>query len=292
MSAIKKGLKKVGRFLKKHAVKILIAAAVVFTAGIAAAGMPAFMATMGSKGLLVAVGSTLKTGVIAIGGTLGIGKGVVAGSSALAGNSAAILANSAAGVGTTLANGAAAQALGFGKLAATQGSSIAGGVGGATTQPLGSGITSAYGSGMSTAAGTTAPAGFSAAGGAAAPFAGLPAQAQASVLGANTLTSTSGFNAAAGGASGAAGGAAAAAAPAAAKTSFLNSAVGSALVSGGLNAMSSYMAAKAQEDDDAINAMYGVSPRDGDTSLTPEQVRFASAPENRNSWRPRLMYDA
>ena len=52
------------------------------------------------------------------------------------------------------------------------------------------------------------------------------------------------------------------------------------------------MAAKAQEEDDAINAMYGVSPRDGDTSLTPEQVRFATAPENKNSWRPRLMYDA
>lgn len=75
--------------------------------------------------------------------------------------------------------------------------------------------------------------------------------------------------------------------------SFLkNDGVKSALVSGGLQAMSSYMAAKSQEGDEAINAMYGVSPRDGDTNLTPDQVRFSDPLENRNSWRPRLMYDA
>ena len=75
-------------------------------------------------------------------------------------------------------------------------------------------------------------------------------------------------------------------------TDFMKSAGGSALISGGLNAMSSYMQAKAQEDDEAINALYGVSPREGDTNLTPEQVRFTEPMEDRNSWRPRLMYDA
>lgn len=75
-------------------------------------------------------------------------------------------------------------------------------------------------------------------------------------------------------------------------TDFMKSNAGSALISGGLNAMSSYMQAKAQEDDEAINALYGVSPREGDTNLTPEQVRFTEPMEDRNSWRPRLMYDA
>ena len=291
MSAVKKAVKKIGKLVKKIWKPVLIASAVVFTAGLAAAGTGAFAATVGSKGLLVAVGSTLKTGVIAIGGTLGIGKGVVAGSSALAGNSAAILANSAAGVGTTLANGAAAQALGFGKLAAgasqASGSTIAGGVGGATTQPLGSGITSAYGTGMSTAAG--APTSFAAANGvtgAAAPFAGAQQAAAANVLGTSPMTSVSAWG------SGTAGALVPATETATKAGGFMNSAVGSALVSGGLNAVSSYMAAKGAEDDEAINALYGVSPRKGDTSLTPEQIRFSTPMETRNSWRPRLMYDA
>ena len=71
-----------------------------------------------------------------------------------------------------------------------------------------------------------------------------------------------------------------------------NDGVKSALVSGGLSAMSSYMQAKAQEGDDAINAMYGVSPSGDYANLTPEQMRFTEPMESRNSWRPRLMYDS
>lgn len=75
-------------------------------------------------------------------------------------------------------------------------------------------------------------------------------------------------------------------------TDYLKSdGVKSALISGGLQAMSSYMAAKAQGDDEAINALYGISPNGDHKNLTPDQVRFTEPLENRNSWRPRLMYD-
>lgn len=282
MSAVKKAVKKVGRFVRRHWKKIVIAAAVVFTAGIAAVGTAGFTGAMaaaggGIKGALIATGSMLKTGVVAIGGTLGIGKGVTAGTSLAASAAAntagtAMAANAAAGVGTTLANGAAAQALGIGIPAAQQaaGSTIAGGTqsaaasGGAWNGSLMAGtpgVPASMSAPMASGSALTAP--MSTAAGAAAP-------AYTSTLGA----------------------AAAPAAAEAAKGGFLNSAVGSALVSGGLTAMSSYMAAKAQEDDEAINALYGISPRDGDRNLTPDDVRFASAPEGRNSWRPRLMYDS
>ena len=306
MSAIKKAVKSVGRFVKKHAKKILIAAAVVFTAGIATVGVGGFSAAMaaaggGIKGALVAVGSTLKAGVLSIGGTLGIGKGVTATNTLVGARSAAVGGALASGAsGATLLNGAAAQALGIGKAAAaakSAGSALST-AGTSTAAPLGSGLTSAYGSGMSTAAplgsGLTSAFGAPAVAGpitSATPFAGTQAAAASNTFGSTALNSAGAFNAASG-AAGAAGTIGATAPVATNAGGFLNSAVGSALVSGGLNAMSSYMAAKAQEEDEAINALYGVSPRDGDTSLTPEQVRFASAPENRNSWRPRLMYDA
>ena len=297
MSAIKKAVKSVGRFVRRHWKKLVVAAAVVFTAGVATVGLTGsggFLSVAGTKGVLAAAGGALKAGVAAIGGTLGIGSGVTATTAGgmWAGSSAVGGALASGASGATLLNGAAAQALGIGKAAAaakSAGSALST-AGTSTAAPLGSGITSAYGSGMSTAAGTTAPAGFSA------PMrdaAGLQAQAQASVFGTNPLTSTSAFNAAMNNTNNTtttnttniptettkAGG-------------FMNSAVGSALVSGGLNAIGSYMAAQRAEDEDPINAMYGVSPDDRYASLTPDQVRFTSEPTSRSSWRPRLMYDA
>lgn len=275
MSAIKKAVKSVGKFLRKNWRKIALVAAVVFTAGLAAAGTGAFSTVMGSKGLLTAIGSTLKTGVVAIGGTLGIGGGVGVNTSLVAGASSTVAANAAAGIGTTLLNGAGAQALGFGKLAAaTPGSALAGGA----TAPAAAGPgTAAWNGSMAGGTGATNASGYMTA-----PWSGsagsIAAGGEAAGAGAAAGGVTSGIvpkvveKAAGGG--------------------FLNSAVGSALVSGGLGAISSYMAASAQEEDEAINAMYGVSPREGDTSLTPAQMRFTTPVESRNSWRPRLMYDA
>ena len=297
MSAIKKAVKSVGRFVRRHWKKLVVAAAVVFTAGVATVGLTGsggFLSVAGTKGVLAAAGGALKAGVAAIGGTLGIGSGVTATTAGgmWAGSSAVGGALASGASGATLLNGAAAQALGIGKAAAaakSAGSALST-AGTSTAAPLGSGITSAYGSGMSTAAGTTAPTGFSAP---MADAASLQAQAQASVFGTNPLTSTSAFNAAMNNTNNTtttnttniptettkAGG-------------FMNSAVGSALVSGGLNAIGSYMAAQRAEDEDPINAMYGVSPDDRYASLTPDQVRFTSEPTSRSSWRPRLMYDA
>ena len=287
MSALKKAVKKIGRFVKKHAKKILIAAAVVFTAGIASIGAAGFGAAAtaaggGISGTLVAIGSTLKAGVVAIGGALGIGKGAAAASTAA--GTAAGGAGSAVGamgsVGASLA-GAAAPAAGINAGAYLAGSAIPtlGAVTAVGTAPAAAAGLGALGS-TAVAAGTSA---------AASAMTAKPSVSQVDVPAQERLAyQPPSLNAP----------------PTAPEQSLLGKVgtgvsnflkrdgVSSALVSGGLNAMSSYMAAKAQEEDEAINALYGVSPRDGDTSLTPDQVRFATAPENKNSWRPRLMYDA
>lgn len=97
----KKGLK----FIKKHWKKIVIAAAIVFTAGIATVGFAGFGAASaaaggGVGGFLSAAGSTMAAGVASIGGTLGIGKG-------------AALAKFGGTGYATLGTGAAAQSLGL-----------------------------------------------------------------------------------------------------------------------------------------------------------------------------------
>ena len=57
MSFVKKGLKKVWGFVKKHWLKIVIVAAIVFTAGVASVGFAAFSGVSTVGGFFGAVGS-------------------------------------------------------------------------------------------------------------------------------------------------------------------------------------------------------------------------------------------
>lgn len=154
MSALKKAVKKTGKFLKKHWRKIAVAAAVVFTAGIATVGAAGFTAAGAGSGFgatLGAIGKTMVAGVQAIGGSLGIGQGAslsgfggsgyatlgtgaAAQSLGLAGSNAAMTAGRVAQMGAT----APGQA-GYGVLmnsanpaasAAAGGTQVAGGLGG------------------------------------------------------------------------------------------------------------------------------------------------------------------
>lgn len=120
MSAIKKAVKKVGKFVKKHWKKIVIAAAVVFTAGAAAGGMAALKGAFAAKGLLGGIGATMKAGTAAIGAVLK-GGGIV-GAKAAAGGSFAVSSGATAAA-------AAAQAAGAGTGIGIQGTGI--GIGGA-----------------------------------------------------------------------------------------------------------------------------------------------------------------
>lgn len=113
MSFVKKIVKKTVKFVKKHWKKILIAAAIVFTAGIATVGFAAFSGVSTVGGFFSAVGSTMVAGGAAIAGTVGIGSGVTATTAGGAFAGAPIMAGVQAGSGLTLINGAAAQALGL-----------------------------------------------------------------------------------------------------------------------------------------------------------------------------------
>jgi hypothetical protein len=168
MSAIKKGIKKAFKWVRKNWKYIVIAAAIVFTAGIATVGVAGFSSAAaaaggGVGGFLSAAGSTMVAGVASIGGTLGIGQG----------------ANLAAFGGSgyaTLGTGAAAQSLGFagangamtaGKIAAGAPSAALGGgpsaalAGGAgTTANVAGGVTSVAAPAAANAAGGTAASGF------------------------------------------------------------------------------------------------------------------------------------
>ena len=75
MSFIKKGLKKVWGFVKKHWVKIVMVAAIAFTAGIATIGVAGFQAALATGNIFTAVGSTMWAGVTGIGASMGIGSG-------------------------------------------------------------------------------------------------------------------------------------------------------------------------------------------------------------------------
>lgn len=163
MSAIKKAVKKVGRFVRRNWKSIAIAAAVVFTSGIATVGTAGFTMAGAGKGFgatLGAIGKTMVAGVQAIGGSLGIGQGASLGgfggsgyatlgtgaaaqSLGLAGSNAAMTAGRVAQMGAT----APGQA-GYGVLmnsanpaaaATTGGAQIAGGMGGSLGVGVGSG---------------------------------------------------------------------------------------------------------------------------------------------------------
>lgn len=124
MSALKKAVKGVVKFVKKYWKVIVIAAAVIFTAGIATVGVAGFSSAMaaaggGFAGFMSAVGSTMVAGVVSIGGTFGIGSGVTASTAggAFAAAPAVVGATASGAAGATLLNGAAAQYLGFAKAA-------------------------------------------------------------------------------------------------------------------------------------------------------------------------------
>lgn len=85
MSFVKKGLNKIKNFVKKHWKKIVVVAAVAFTAGIVTVGMPAFTSMVGSQGIFSAVGSTMWAGVTATAGSMGIGSGASGSIAAAAG---------------------------------------------------------------------------------------------------------------------------------------------------------------------------------------------------------------
>lgn len=67
MSAVKRGVKKIGRALKKVWKPLVIAAAVVFTAGAAAGGLAAMKGAFATKGIIGGIGTTMKAGMSAIG---------------------------------------------------------------------------------------------------------------------------------------------------------------------------------------------------------------------------------
>lgn len=123
MSLVKKivkGVKKVAKgafkLVKKYWKPILMAAAIVFTAGIATVGFAGFSTAMGAGGVggfFSAVGATMQAGVAAITGTLGLSAGVTAETAGGVFAESAIFAGVEAGSGLTLLNGAAAQSLGL-----------------------------------------------------------------------------------------------------------------------------------------------------------------------------------
>jgi hypothetical protein len=139
--AVKKVVKGVGHFIKRYWKVIVIAAAIVFTAGIATVGVAGFSSAMaagggGFAGFMSAAGSTMVAGVASIGGTIGIGSGVTASTAGGAFAAAPVLAGVGEGAGLTLGTGAAAQGLGiaastYAPAAAEVGGAAGGAAGGA-----------------------------------------------------------------------------------------------------------------------------------------------------------------
>lgn len=120
----KKGL----RFVKRYWKQIVIAAAVVFTAGLATVGAAGFSAAAASAGggfagFVSAAGSTMAAGVASIGGTIGIGQG--ANLAAFGGSGYATLGTGAAAQGLGLAGSNAAMTAG--RIASTAPSAALGG---------------------------------------------------------------------------------------------------------------------------------------------------------------------
>lgn len=75
MSFVKKAIKKVWKFVKKNWKMIVLAAAIVFTAGVATIGFAAFSGVTGFGSFMGAVGQTMWAGVAGTAGSMGIGSG-------------------------------------------------------------------------------------------------------------------------------------------------------------------------------------------------------------------------
>ena len=102
VKGVKKGLKKVGKFVKKNWKPILGVAAVAFTGGLATVGFAGLKGAIATKGILGGIGSTMFAGATSMLGTIGIGSGAAGTAAAAAGMQ-----------GATLMTGAAAQAMGL-----------------------------------------------------------------------------------------------------------------------------------------------------------------------------------
>ncbi len=113
MSAIKKGIKKVGDWVSDNWKSILVAAAVVFTAGIATVGIGAYSSAVGSQGLWAATGSTMWAGATSVAGTFGVGGGASGSVAAGAGMEGATLMTGALAQGTGLASAGQGANAGF-----------------------------------------------------------------------------------------------------------------------------------------------------------------------------------
>lgn len=111
MSAISKGIKKIGDWVGDNWQKIAMAALVVFSAGIATVGIGAYSSAVGAQGFWSATGSTMWAGATSVAGTFGVGGGASGSVAAGAGME-----------GATLLTGAGAQSLGV----ASQGAGLMG----------------------------------------------------------------------------------------------------------------------------------------------------------------------
>ncbi|NID14960.1 hypothetical protein [Luteibacter yeojuensis] len=243
---VKKDFKRATNFVKKYWKQILIVAAIVFTAGIATVGIAGFSSAMataggGFAGFMSAAGSTMVAGAAAIGGSVGIGSGVTASTAGGAFASAPVMAGVSSGAGLTLGTGAAAQSLGAAAStyapAAASGGAAAGGAAGAA----GGSFNALTGAGTYTGAGSTAAnASYLANAGATGSLAGTTAGAAGTggAIGAGTGTTagagltTTTANAAQPGL----------------MSKVLNSKLAVPLISSGIQGVSSYMQSKQQQE--------------------------------------------
>jgi hypothetical protein len=175
MSFVKKALKKVWSFIKEHWVEIVLVAAVVFTAGVATIGFSAFAGVSSVGGFFSAVGSTMWAGVAGVAGSMGIGQGAVVGAggmttaggvSVAAGTHVGLGAAWGAGAGAGWGAGAGSKIAAANAADSIAATGTAGGIGGATVNPINSVAGTSTGMpGSASGAGfsTTTPAGATAA---------------------------------------------------------------------------------------------------------------------------------
>lgn len=259
MSAVRRAVRSVGRFIKKNWKKIVIAAAVVFTAGVAAAGLAAMKGAFATKGVLGGIGATMKAGAAAIGKVV-TGQGFAAartgaqaalGVSNTAAATAAGLGNTA-GIGAGLQGGTAAATNAAATAATNTAATQALSLGSAAVQPTAAGISLAGGS---TAAGAAGAGAANAAGNAVTQ--GLVQQGTQQAVRRGAIST------------------------------FMQSPAGAALVQGGIGALSASMQSRAAQEEQPL-AYWGRDARSGTGGLSPDQMRFDSRDlHGRNSsWQP------
>ena len=274
MSAIKKGIKKIGKFVKKNWKKILIAVAVVFTAGAALGGLAAMKGAFAAKGLMGGIGATLKAGAAGL-GSLATGGGI-AGAQAAAGSALGAAAGTTAATGAATA-GAAKGAVAAGKTAAATGKAAAatgktvaatGKAAAATGKAAAATGKAVAATGKTVAAGTKAAVGAKgAAGAAAAGKVGVTTTTNvaSNVLGAGSggggmVSNAFGLNSGATSTLGRVG-------------SIIGSPGGQVLMQGAIGALQANAAARAEEEQQPLG-YWGRGSRDSGGGLSPDQVSW------------------